>query len=106
MAGNKLVKISVVAGFILAEVYMVFVVLAPTRPGPPGRMIIPATMIPKVEGVAPGTQPPPSAMAQRVLISAFFFGPFGACVGLGVGLLLDGVRRAVASRGGDCRPPQ
>ena len=98
MGGNKLVKICVIVGFVLAEVYMVFAVLAPYRPGPPvGRMIIPEAMIPKVEGVAPGTPPPPGTLAVKLAVCAFFFGPFGACVGLGVGLLLDGARRKAAS---------
>ena len=108
MGGNKLVKICVIAGFVLAEVYMAFVVLAPTRSGPPPptRMIIPEAMIPKVEGVAPGTRPPPMAVVTRLAVSAFFFGPFGACVGLGAGLLLEGARQKVASwRGASHRQP-
>ena len=106
MAGNQLVKICVIAGFVLAEVYMAFVVLAPTRSGPPPptRMIIPEAMIPKVEGVAPGTQPPPMVVVTRLAVCAFFFGPFGACVGLGAGLLLDGARRKAASWRGVSRP--
>lgn len=101
MGGNKLVKICVIVGALLAEVYMVFAVLAPYRPGPPMRMIIPESMIPKFEGIAPGTPPPPGTMAVKLAVCAFFFGPFGACVGLGVGLLLDGARQKVASFRGD-----
>lgn len=104
MGGNKLVKISVIVGFILAEIYMVFAVLAPYRPGPPMRMIIPEAMIPKIEGVAPGTPPPPGTLVVKLAVCAFFFGPFGACVGLGVGLLLDGARQKVASWRGASRP--
>lgn len=96
MGGNKLVKICCIAGLVLAEVYMVFAVLAPYRPGIAARMIIPESMIPKSEGVAPGTMPPPGTMAVKLAVCAIFFGPFGACVGLGVGLLLEGGRQQVA----------
>lgn len=110
MAGNKLVKICVIVGFILAETYMVFVVLAPVRapgsPEPTSRMIIQKEMIPKFEGIAPGTSSPPGTMAVKLAVCAFFFGPFGACVGLGVGLLLDGARQKLASsRGESLRQP-
>jgi hypothetical protein len=97
MARRNLVKICCIIGFILAEIYMVFAVLAPYRPGVPARMIIPESMIPKIEGVAPGTMPPPGAMAVKLAVCAIFFGPFGACVGLGVGLLLQGGLDKVAT---------
>jgi hypothetical protein len=90
MPRRNLAKICTIIGFILAEIYMVFAVLAPYRPGKPARMIIPESMIPKIEGVAPGTPPPPGALAVKLAVCAVFFGPFGACVGLGVGLLVQG----------------
>jgi hypothetical protein len=104
MGGNKLVKVCSVVGFILAEVYMVFAVLAPYRPGRPARMIIPKEMIPKIEGVEPGTMPPPGALAVKLVICAFFFGPFGAFVGLGAGLLLEGARQTVVTWRSGSRP--
>jgi hypothetical protein len=94
----NLVKTCSILGFILAEVYMLFVVLAPNIPGKESRMFIPASMIPKVEGVAPGTEPPLGAKIKRVLIAAIFFGPFGAMAGLGVGLLLEGARQSFSRR--------
>jgi len=110
MGENKLVKICCIIGFVLAEVYMVFVVLAPNRPEQSTRMIIPRSMIPQIEGIAPGTPPPPGWMAMRLVVCGIFFGPFGALVGLGVGLLLDGARRTVVNwrsgpRSGSPPPP-
>ena len=96
MGGNKLVKICCIVGFVLAEVYMVFIVLAPYRPGQPARMIIPESAIPKFEGIAPGTPSPPGQMVVKLAVMALFLGPFGAFVGLGVGLLLEGGRQKVA----------
>ncbi len=105
MAGNRIVKICCIAGFVLAEIYMVFAVLAPYRPGPPARTIIPIEMIPKIEGGVPGAPPPPGVLAMKLVVCAFFFGPFGACVGLGAGLLLEGARqKAVTWRSAFRRP--
>jgi hypothetical protein len=97
MARNNVVKICCIVGFVLAEIYMVFAVLAPYRPGAPARMIIPKSMFPKIEGVAPGTPPPPATLAMKLVVCAFFFGPFGACVGLGAGLLIEGARQKVVN---------
>lgn len=104
MGRRNLVKICSIVGFILAEVYMVFAVLAPYRPGLPARMAIPEAMIPKFEGVAPGTMPPPGTMAVKLAVCAFFFGPFGACIGLGIGLLLQGGLDKMAALRGAARP--
>jgi hypothetical protein len=92
----NLVKACSIIGFVLAEVYMAFVVLAPNRPGKTSRMLIPAFLIPKVEGVAPGTEPPVKTKITRLAVGAFFFGPFGAMAGLGVGLLLQGLRQSLS----------
>ena len=105
MAGNNLVKICCIVGFVLAEVYMVFVVLAPYRPGQPARMIIPEAMIPKFEGIAPGTQAPAGTMVVKLIVWGFFFGPFGALVGLGAGLLVEGARQKVTTWRAASRPP-
>jgi hypothetical protein len=94
----NLVKTCSIVGFILAEVYMLFVVLAPNIPIKGTRMFIPESLIPKVEGMAPGAEPPLGAKVKRVLIAGFFFGPFGALAGLGVGLLLEGARQSFSRR--------
>ena len=59
-----------IAGFILGEAYMLFAVLAPYRTGAP----IPA-----------------DTLIGKLIVFAIFFGPFGALVGLGVGLLVSGM---------------
>jgi hypothetical protein len=96
MGRNRIIKICCIVGFVLAEVYMVFVVLAPPRapgsPEPSTRMFIPKEMIPPIEGAVPGA-PPPATRIMQLVIAAFFFGPFGACVGLGAGLLIEGARQ-------------
>ena len=75
-----------IVGFILAEIYMLLVVLAPY-----GHEVghgLPAP-IPFEVAIPPGTPPPPGAVAMRIAVAAIFFGPFGALVGLGVGLLFS-----------------
>lgn len=59
-----------IAGFALAEIYMLLTVLAPHLQG---------------EVV------PWAAKIKTVFISAIFFGPFGAAAGTGIGLLVQGV---------------
>ena len=97
MGRNRIIKICSIAGFVLAEIYMCFVVLAPIAPGGQSRMIIPREMIPKIEGAVPGAPPPLSARVMQLAVCAFFFGPFGACVGLGVGLLIEGARQKIVT---------
>ncbi len=97
MGRNKIIKICSIAGFVLAEIYMVFAVLAPYRPGAPMRTFIPISAIPKIEGMAPGTPPPPAALAMKLAVCAFFFGPFGAFVGFGAGLLIEGARQKIVT---------
>jgi len=89
MPGRNLAKPFAIAGFILAEVYMLFTVL-----GPYGRETQPLPMPPLADaaGVQPGTPPPLSAKITRILICSIFFGPFGALVGTGAGLLASGLR--------------
>ena len=99
MRGKNLVKICSIVGFVLAEIYMVFVVLAPNVPGyQTSRMWFPKEDIPAAEGVAPYSKPPVGAQIQRLAVCAIFFGPFGAFVGLGVGLLLEGARQKLSGK--------
>ena len=83
---------------------MAFVVLAPVSPGGQSRMIIPKEMIPKIEGAVPGAPPPLSTRVMQLVVCAFFFGPFGACVGLGAGLLLEGARQKIVTWQSAFRP--
>ncbi len=69
-----LVRNLAIAGFILAELYMVFSVSAP-----------------RLKGV----EIPPAALVSRLFASGLLFGPFGLAMGTGVGLLVDGLRRTV-----------
>ena len=106
MGRNKIIKICSIAGFVLAEIYMVFAVLAPYRPGAPMRTFIPISAIPKIEGMAPGTPPPPAALAMKLAVCAFFFGPFGAFVGFGAGLLIEGARQKAVTLLSASHPPK
>jgi len=87
MSSRNLAKPFAIAGFFLAEIYMLFTVLAPyghethELPFP----------IPDASTLAPGAPVPVSAMILRVAVSAIFFGPFGAVVGGGIGLLVSGL---------------
>jgi hypothetical protein len=103
----NLIKICSIAGFFLAEIYMVLVVLAPNIPGGESRMIIPKILIPKEEGVALGAEPPMQVKITRLAVGAVFFGPFGALAGLGVGLLLEGLRQTIqgSSKKPEAPPP-
>ena len=88
MSGRNLAKPFAIAGFILGEIYMLFAVL-----GDYGRTTQDTPVpIPEVATVPAGTPPPAGAKISRVLISALFFGPFGAIAGTGVGLLVSGAR--------------
>ena len=106
MGRNKIIKICCITGFVLAEIYMLLVVLAPYRPGPVGRTFIPISAIPKIEGIAPGTPPPPGVLAMKIAVCAFFFGPFGAFVGFGAGLLIEGARQKIVTLRSASRPPK
>jgi hypothetical protein len=70
MRGRNVTKPFSIAGFVLAEIYMLFTVLAPLKSGLP----------------VPGDY-----LVWRVLCAAIFFGPLGALVGLGIGLLVGAV---------------
>jgi hypothetical protein len=88
MPGRNLAKPFAIAGFILAEIYMLFTVL-----GPYGREThaLPLPIPPPQGETVPALTPPPAkAKITRVFVASIFFGPFGAIVGTGVGLLVSG----------------
>ena len=89
MPGRNYSKPFSIAGFILGEIYMLYTVLAPYRKGPPGAILYPLPVEPST--MAAGTPPPTEILAMKIAMSAIFFGPFGALVGLGVGLLIGGL---------------
>ncbi len=88
MPGRNLAKPFAIAGFILAEIYMLFTVL-----GNYGHTAaqLPAPPLAEAPGIPAGTPPPLSAKITRVVVCSVFFGPFGALVGTGVGLLVSGL---------------
>jgi hypothetical protein len=87
MPGRNLAKPFAIAGFLLAELYMLFTVL-----GPYGRESHPLPMpIPEATALPAGSPPPTSAKVMRVVVASIFFGPFGALAGTGVGLLVSGL---------------
>jgi hypothetical protein len=100
MPGRNLAKPFAIVGFILAEIYMCFTVLAPygheTQP-------LPVPPLAEKDPVPAGTPPPLGAKVTRVFVSAIFFGPFGALVGTGIGLLASGLRGDFRSK--PERPP-
>ncbi len=77
-----------IAGFILAEIYMLLVVLAP--PGHDYERGLPVP--PMLESTLPAGSPVPAGhLVGRALACSIFFGPFGALVGLGVGLTFSAI---------------
>lgn len=66
---RNLAKAFTIGGFIVGELYMLYIVLAPNLHN---------------AGLPWGDT------VRRLLVYAIFFGPFGAAGGLGVGLLVQG----------------
>ena len=93
MPARNLAKPFAIAGFLLAEIYMLFTVLAPYGHDTHALPL----RIPEAAALPAGTPPPAKALVMRTAVSAIFFGPFGAVVGTGLGLLVSGLR-------GDFRP--
>jgi hypothetical protein len=60
-----------IGGFIVGEIIMVLVMLAPNQKGMPA--------------------PPVDWLGMRLLVGAIFFGPFGMAAGTGIGLLVSGL---------------
>lgn len=77
-----------IAGFIFGEIYMVLLCLAPYRKAPPPRLPMGVELPIPPSDLPPGTQIPMDALVEKMAVSAIFFGPFGALVGLGIGLLV------------------
>jgi hypothetical protein len=67
MAGRNLTKPFSIAGFIFGELYLCFAALAPYHTG---------------------EEVPLAGKIWRIVVSSLFFGPFGAVVGMGIGLLV------------------
>lgn len=65
--GRNVTKPFSIAGFILGEIYMLAVVLAP---------------------LPNGTRPPWDYLLGRVGVMSIYFGCFGALVGMGIGLIV------------------
>lgn len=104
MPGRNLAKPFAIAGFILAEIYMLFTVL-----GHYGRESDPLPAPPLAEmanAPAKGTPPPLKAQITRIVICSVFFGPFGALVGTGAGLLVSGLRGDFRHKDPDSPAPQ
>lgn len=88
MAARNLTKPFSIAGFILGEIYMVLLCLAPYRKTPPPRLPMDVKLPIPPPDLPLGTPIPTDALVLKMAVSAIFFGPFGALVGMGVGLLI------------------
>lgn len=87
MPGRNLAKPFAIAGFILAEIYMLFTVL-----GPYGRETHPLPLpVPEFAAVPAGAPVPVKAKVTRAVVGAVFFGPLGAIAGTGLGLIVSGL---------------
>ena len=85
-----------IAGFILAEIYMLLIVLAPYSREQGRRLPVP---IPFEEPNVPaGTPRPLTVTLTTIAVLAVFMGPFGALVGLGIGLLFSAAMQWLAER--------
>lgn len=85
-----------IAGFILAEIYMLLVVLAPYGREPGRRLPMPVPF--EEPNIPAGTARPLGTTLTTIAVLAVFMGPFGALAGLGVGLLFSAVAQWLAER--------
>jgi hypothetical protein len=88
MPSRNYIKPFSIAGFILGEIYMVLLCLAPYRKAPPPRLPMGVELPIPPSDLPVGTPIPTDALALKMAVSAIFFGPFGALVGMGVGILI------------------
>jgi hypothetical protein len=89
MRGRNLTKPFSIAGFVLAEIYMLFVVLAPLKSSVPPAITYAIAAHYGVLAPLTGNMPiPTDYLVWRVFCVAVFFGPFGALVGMGLGLVV------------------
>lgn len=101
MLARNYTKICSIGGLVLGEIYMLYVVLAPYRKGPP----IPIS-VPMPHDVIPADAAIPlSALILKIALSSVFFGLFGALVGLGIGLLVTGLMQKRPPPGQSPPPP-
>lgn len=77
-----------IGGFVLGEIYMVLLCLAPYRKGPPPRLPMGVELPIPPSDLPVGTPIPSDSLMLKMAVSAIFFGPFGALAGCGVGLLI------------------
>ena len=84
-----------IAGFILAEIYMLFIVFAPYSHEKGRSLPVP---VPMEDSAAPGTPPPLSNRILTALTLSIFCGPFGALAGLGIGLAYSATLQAFRER--------
>jgi hypothetical protein len=82
-----------IAGFVLAEIYILLVVLAPNFAHDTGRALL--APMPLETTVAAGTPPPLGYLIGRIVVAVIFSGPLGALVGLGIGLVFSALVQAV-----------
>ena len=87
MRGRNYTKPFSIAGIVLGEIYMLYVVLAPYRKGPP----IPISIPMPVETLPADITIPTGMLVLKIALCSVFFGLFGALVGLGLGLLVTGM---------------
>jgi hypothetical protein len=84
-----------IAGFILAEIYLLLLVLAPY--GHDHGRGLPAPL-PVDDTIPAGTPAPLWYVLTRILAGSVFFGPLGALVGLGLGLIFSAIMQRVRGK--------
>lgn len=94
-----------IAGFILGEIYMLLLCLAPYRKGPSGRLPMNVELPVAPSDLPAGAPIPTDALILKMAVSAIFFGPFGALVGMGIGLLIGGLMDSLWPRPDSASPP-
>jgi hypothetical protein len=88
MRGRNFNKTFSIIGFVLGEIYMLLIILAPYHKGPPIPLKFP---VPPEAALPADVVMPASVLAFKLLVFGVLFGVFGALIGLGVGLLLTGL---------------